>query len=80
MLKSWQTIIDRFNSLFVYQAISCHYAGSDSHFVDLAGTVSQSIKKEAEDYVKKKFGSEIEFDYIVSTYPLFTYEIYGVSK
>jgi len=43
------------------KAISCHYAASDCHFINLAGTVSQSIKKEAEEYAMKRFGLEIDY-------------------
>lgn len=38
------------------KAISCHYASSDCHYIDVSGTNQQVIADEIIDMAKKRFG------------------------
>ena len=42
------------------KAISCHYASSDCHYIDVQGTNQQVIGDEIIEMAKKKYGKEIE--------------------
>ncbi len=42
------------------KAISCHFASSDCHYIDVAGTTQESIAKEVDEIVKRK-GLKLSF-------------------
>jgi phytanoyl-CoA hydroxylase len=50
----------------MFQAISCHYAAAESHFINVKGTIQENIAKEVEDIASKKYGKgiKIPFDFI----------------
>lgn len=43
------------------KAISCHYASSRCHYIDVRGTLQEGIAKEVEDLAKRRFGVETDF-------------------
>ena len=43
------------------KAISCHYAGSDCHYIDVKGTTQQSIADEVEAIAKKRGITDLSF-------------------
>lgn len=43
------------------KAISCHYASSDCHFIEVEGTVQEPIKREVEQVALGKAGIEVDF-------------------
>lgn len=42
------------------KAISCHYASSDCHYIDIKGTSQENISKEIIEVAKKKFGIDVD--------------------
>lgn len=46
------------------KAISCHYASADCHFIDVKGTVQQTISDEIAEYAEQKYGiAKEDLDY-----------------
>ena len=43
------------------KAISCHYAGSDCHYIDVRGTTQQSIADEVQEIAKKRGITDLSF-------------------
>lgn len=48
------------------KAISCHYAASECHFIEVKGSKHEKIGEEFEQVYKKKLGEDSGFDYTVS--------------
>jgi len=46
------------------KAISCHYASSDCHYIDVRGTSQETIAKEVEDVAKRKGLSQVPFEMV----------------
>ena len=46
------------------KAISCHYAASDCHYIDVRGTSQESIAKEVEDVAKRKGLTKVPFEMV----------------
>lgn len=42
------------------KAISCHYASSDCHYINIKGTSQENISKEIIEVAKKKFGIDVD--------------------
>ncbi|RNA02638.1 phytanoyl- peroxisomal [Brachionus plicatilis] len=42
------------------KAISCHYAASESNYIEVTGTIQEGFKKEVEEIAKKRAGSEVD--------------------
>jgi phytanoyl-CoA hydroxylase len=42
------------------KAISCHYAASECQYIDLTASEQESFKKEIEELVKKKTGTDVD--------------------
>jgi len=56
------------------QAISCHYASSHCHYINVVGTVQEQLAKEIEGVARKRLGEKAEFSFEVShKYLLFHY-------
>lgn len=53
------------------KAISCHYASSDCHMIQVKGTIQENIALEMESIVLKKHG--VVSDYEVSEYNIICY-------
>ena len=47
------------------QAISCHYASSHCHYIDVKGTIQQNIADEIEELARKKLGPDVELSFQV---------------
>ena len=45
--------------IFPKQAISCHYAASDCHYIDVKGTTQENIASEVKEVAEKRVGKEI---------------------
>lgn len=45
------------------KAISCHYASSDCHYVDVKGTVQENVAEEIRELAEKRMGKDIGFDF-----------------
>ena len=41
------------------QAISCHYAASECHYIQVEGSTQQNIADEVKDLAEKKLGKEL---------------------
>ena len=52
--------------MFQFQAISCHYAGSQCQYIDVSGTTQEVIATEIEELAKKRVGQDVEFTFQVS--------------
>ena len=50
---------------FFMQAISCHYASSHCHYIDVRGTVQEEIAEEVLEVARKKLGNEVTFTFQV---------------
>ncbi|XP_063958296.1 phytanoyl-CoA dioxygenase, peroxisomal-like [Lytechinus pictus] len=44
------------------KAISCHYASSNCHYIDVEGTTQANMANEVHELVKKRLGEEVEVD------------------
>jgi phytanoyl-CoA hydroxylase len=42
------------------KAISCHYAASECEYIDLTASEQESFKKEVEELVKKRTGTDVD--------------------
>ncbi|CAK8694615.1 unnamed protein product [Clavelina lepadiformis] len=45
------------------KAISCHYASSDCHYIDVDGTAQENISKEVAEVAKRRVGPDVQFDF-----------------
>ncbi|RWS14159.1 phytanoyl-CoA dioxygenase: peroxisomal-like protein, partial [Dinothrombium tinctorium] len=45
------------------KAISCHYAASECHYIDIKGTSQEKIAEEVLEILKEKYGTDFEVDY-----------------
>lgn len=45
------------------KAISCHYAASDCHYIDVTGSTQEEVKDEVMQLVKKRLGEDVEVKY-----------------
>ena len=45
------------------KAISCHYASSDCHYIDVTGTSQQNIADEVKEIASKKLGGDVDLKY-----------------
>ncbi|XP_033106639.1 phytanoyl-CoA dioxygenase, peroxisomal-like [Anneissia japonica] len=45
------------------KAISSHYAASECEYIDVRGTSQQTIAEEVDEIVKKRLGSEVDFNF-----------------
>ena len=58
------------SEVFKSQAISCHYANSNCHYIDIKGTLQEGIAKEVVNLAIKRLGGkgEAEISYQVHFY------------
>lgn len=47
------------------KAISCHYADTNSYFIDVKGTTQESIEKEVQELLAKR---GVNISYVVSSF------------
>ncbi|RWS19883.1 phytanoyl-CoA dioxygenase: peroxisomal-like protein, partial [Leptotrombidium deliense] len=45
------------------KAISCHYAASECHYIDVKGTTQEKLADEVIEVAKSKYGKNIQIDY-----------------
>ncbi|XP_072165931.1 phytanoyl-CoA dioxygenase, peroxisomal-like [Diadema setosum] len=45
------------------KAISCHYASSDCHYIDVMGTTQEIIAEEVNDIAKRKLGDQVQLSF-----------------
>lgn len=43
------------------KAISCHYAASECEYIEVSGTIQETIKKEVESVAKRKKDADVDF-------------------
>ena len=48
------------------QAISCHYASSHCHYIDVSGTTQQIVAEEVIELAHKKLGKDSNITYQVN--------------
>lgn len=46
----------RYQTVLSAQAISCHYASSDCHYIDVKGTSQESIEDEIKEVAERHHG------------------------
>ena len=50
------------------QAISCHYASSHCHYIDVSGTTQEMVAEEVIALAHKKLGKDFNITFQVSQY------------